>query len=70
MKRIIRESAGGALILLGLLAMVSVEPGQALWPYIAVMAASLAAVAVGARMGGWWRSQSEKRRKGGDGYED
>lgn len=48
-----KQTFGGALVLLGLLAMVSIEPGQALWPYIAVMAAALAAVAVGAKMGGW-----------------
>lgn len=53
MKQIVRESAGGALVLLGLMLMVTIEPGQALWPYIAVMAASLAAVVIGARLGGW-----------------
>ena len=49
-----RQKLGGALVLVGLLAMAGIEPGEVLWPYIAVMAAALAAVAVGAKMGGWW----------------
>lgn len=53
----IKRTCSSLLVLLGLLAMVSIEPGQALWPYIAVMAAALAAVAAGAKMGGYWHKK-------------
>ena len=48
-----KQTFGGVLVLLGLLAMAGIEPGEVLWPYIAVMAAALAAAAVGAKVGGW-----------------
>lgn len=53
-----KQRIGGALVLLGLLAMVSAEPGQAIGPYIAVMAASMAAVVVGARLVGFWHKKA------------
>lgn len=59
---------GGVLVVLGLLLMVTIEPGEALGPYIAVMAAALAAVVAGARLGGWIVATAEasqkKRRRG------
>lgn len=56
-----KQTFGGVLVLLGLLAMVSIEPGQAIGPYIAVMALALAAVVAGARFGGFWRAQKDKK---------
>lgn len=47
----------GILIMIGLLLMTSLEPGETLGPYIAVMAAALATVIAGARLGGYWKVQ-------------
>ena len=52
---------GGVLVVLGLLLMVTIEPGEALGPYVAVMAAALAAVVAGARLGGWISQGKEKQ---------
>ena len=57
-----KQTFGGALVLLGLLAMVSIEPGQAIGPYIAVMALALSAVVAGARFGGFWRAQKRYKK--------
>lgn len=64
-----KQTFGGVLVLLGLLAMVSIEPGQAIGPYVAVMAAALAAVVAGARLGGWIVATAEASQKSaaGDG---
>jgi len=48
---------GGILVLIGFLLMTTVGPGETLGPYIAVMTAALAAVIVGARIGGYWQKK-------------
>ena len=58
----------GILIMIGLLLMTSLEPGETLGPYIAVMAAALATVIAGARLGGYWKVQKcYKKSAAGDG---
>ena len=64
-----KQTFGGVLVLLGLLLMVTIEPGEVLGPYIAVIAAALAAVIAGARLGGWIVATAEASQKSaaGDG---
>ena len=49
----IKRTCSGILIMMGFLLMTSLEPGETLGPYIAVIAAALAAVIAGAKLGGW-----------------
>lgn len=52
---------GGVLVVLGLLLMVTIEPGEEMGPYIAVIAAALAAVIAGAKLGRWTGKEKEKQ---------
>lgn len=57
-----KQKLGGALVFMGLLLMTSIEPGETLGPYIALMAAALAAVIAGARLGGYWVPQKHYKK--------
>lgn len=64
----IKRTCSGILIMMGFLLMTSLEPGETLGPYIAVIAAALAAVIAGAKLGGYWKVQKcYKKSAAGDG---
>ena len=57
----IKRTCSGILIMMGFLLMTSLEPGETLGPYIAVIAAALAAVIAGAKLGRWTGKEKEKQ---------
>ena len=64
----IKRTCSGILIMMGFLLMTSLEPGETLGPYIAVIAAAAAVVIAGAKLGGYWKVQKcYKKSAAGDG---
>ena len=64
----IKRTCSGILIMMGFLLMTSLEPGETLGAYIAVIAAALAVVIAGAKLGGYWKVQKcYKKSAAGDG---